>query len=75
MQRKSSHLLNDQKDFNEIFRKHVTYDNIKSHKKQGFTLSLEDAFLGKPQWGQIDQPAFLGLSLVHTYIRKINLIE
>ena len=31
--RKSSYLLNDLRNFNEIFRKDVTYDNIKSHKK------------------------------------------
>ena len=36
----------------------MTYDNIKSHKKQGFTLSLEDTFLEKQQGGQIDPPAF-----------------
>ena len=27
----------------------MTYDNIKSHTKKGFTLSLEDAFLEKLQ--------------------------
>ena len=29
---------------NQVLRKDVTYDNIKSHKKQGFTLSLENVF-------------------------------
>ena len=33
-QRKSSYLLYDLRNFNEIFRKDVTYDNIESHKKQ-----------------------------------------
>ena len=33
------------KDFNENFRKEVTYANIKSHKKPGVTPSLEDKFL------------------------------
>ena len=28
----------------------MTYDNFKSHKKQGFTLSLEDTFMEKPKW-------------------------
>ena len=37
--------------FYEIFRKDVTYDNIKSHKNQGFTLSLEDTFLKKSTGG------------------------
>ena len=27
----------------------MTYDNFKSHKKQGFTLSLEDTFMEKPK--------------------------
>ena len=39
--------------FYEIFRKDVTYDNVKSHKNQGFTLSLEDTFLKKAQEGGI----------------------
>ena len=33
-----SYLLSDSMNFNEVFRKNVTYDNIKSHKNQGFTL-------------------------------------
>ena len=36
------------RNFNENFGKNITYDNIKSHKKQGFTLSLEDRFLTCP---------------------------
>ena len=28
------------RNFNEISRKNVTFDSIKSHKKPGFTLSL-----------------------------------
>ena len=31
-----SNLLNNLKNFNEIFRKDVPYDKIKSHKKPGF---------------------------------------
>ena len=31
-----SEKMNDLRNFNEIFRKDVTYDNIKSHKKPGF---------------------------------------
>ena len=39
----------------------MTYDNIKSHKKKRFTISLEDAFLEKPQRGvKLTPPAFLG---------------
>ena len=33
--RNSSYLLNNLMNFNEIFRKDVTYDNIKIHKKTG----------------------------------------
>ena len=47
--RNSSNLLNDIRNFNEIFKEDVTYDNIKSHKNHGFTLSLEDAFLENPE--------------------------
>ena len=47
-------LLNYLKNFNEIFREDVTYDNIKSHKKQGFIFSLRDTVLGKPQGIQLN---------------------
>ena len=30
----------------------VTYDKIKSHKNQDFTLTLEDSLLEKPQRGR-----------------------
>ena len=29
----------------------MTYDNIKSHKNQGFALFLEDTIFEKPEWG------------------------
>ena len=35
-------LLTVLRNLNEIFRKNVTYDNIKSQKNQGFTPCLED---------------------------------
>ena len=43
--------LNKLRNFNEIFRKDVTYDDIKSNKNQVLTFSLEDTFLEKPQAG------------------------
>ena len=60
------------RNLNEVLRKDVTYDNIKSHKKSGLdplslclsvslsvSLSLQDTFLEKlPGTGQIDPPAF-----------------
>ena len=57
--RKSLYLLNDLRNFND-----VAYDNIKSKKKQDFTLSLENTYLEKPQEGVKLTPlqAFLGLS-------------
>ena len=49
------------RNFNEILRKDVPYDNFKSHKIQDFTLCLEDTIFKKPQrvggtggGGQID---------------------
>ena len=47
--KKSSYPLNNMRIFNEIFRKDVTYDNIKSHKNQDLALSPEDTFLEKPE--------------------------
>ena len=56
--RKSSYLLNKLRNFNDIFRKDVTYDNVKSYKKQRL-----HAFSEK-QTCQIDpSPDFLGLRL------------
>ena len=40
--RKFTYLLNNLRNSNEIFTKHVTYDNINSQKNQGFTFSLEN---------------------------------
>ena len=38
-------------NFNEMFRKNVTYGSFKSHKKsQGFTLSLENKKGGESNW-------------------------
>ena len=36
--------------------KNVTCDNIKNHKKQGFTFSLENTISEKTQEGQIGNP-------------------
>ena len=35
MKRNFSYLLNELRNFNETFRRDVTYDNIKSHEKPG----------------------------------------
>ena len=41
------------RNINEIFRKDIPYDNIKSHKKQGFPLLLEYTFFEKLQEGAV----------------------
>ena len=33
--KKPSYLLNALKNFNKVFKKYVTYDNFKTHKKPG----------------------------------------
>ena len=57
--RKSSYFLNDFRNLYETYSKDVTYDNIKCQKK-GFTFSLDNISLEKPQGDQIS-PASLGL--------------
>ena len=47
--------LSDFRNFNEIFSKEVTYDNIKVTKNQGFNLSLEHAVFEKPESGGLGQ--------------------
>ena len=44
-------------NFNEIFRKDVTYDNIKSHKNQDFTSLQKIYFLKYTGRGQIHHPS------------------
>ena len=34
IQEENPYLLNELRNFNKIFKKDVTYDNIKSHKKK-----------------------------------------
>ena len=58
----SLYLLNDLMNFNAILRKYVAYNNIKSHKIAGFIVSVENAFLEKPEGeGQIEPPPLLSL--------------
>ena len=49
------------RNFNEIFRKDVTYDNIKSHKKTGFHSLFRRYIFGKTTGGSNRPPAFLRL--------------
>ena len=81
---KSSYLLNDLRNFKEIFRKDVTRDNIKSHRKPelqplslflslslSLTLSLKSSSLEKGV-GQIDPPVVLGLKCLEFLIRAVQ---
>ena len=48
--KKSSYLLNDLRNFDEIFRKNVAYDNIKNQRKARVrSFSRRDALLEKQQ--------------------------
>ena len=59
LKRKKSYLLNDSMSFSETFRKNITYDNIKSHKKSGLHLK---GFTSPP-------PTFLELNLSYMQVR------
>ena len=50
--RKSSYLLNELRNFNEIVRKEVTYANIKSNKKTRLYLFSEKSIFGKGTMGR-----------------------
>ena len=63
--RKSSYLLNNMRNFYEMFKKDVAYENIDVTKNQALTLSLENTFLGKPNWSNWG-PFFLGLRTLPT---------
>ena len=49
LKNKISYLLHEQRNFNVLSRKDITYDNIKSHKKPG--LHPKKLFLEKPEQG------------------------
>ena len=54
--------LNNLRNITEIFRKGVASDNIKIHKKQSFTLSLENTVLEKTTGRGGSNLALLGLN-------------
>ena len=54
--------MNDLRNFNEIFKKNMTYNNIKSHKKARLYRLSEKYIPGKTTGGvNSTAPAFLGL--------------
>ena len=68
------HLLNDLRNFNEFFRKNVIYDNIKSHKKNRASPSLQKIQLWKNhrEVGQIEPPLPLNLFSVNLRVLCYN---
>ena len=70
--RKSSYLLKDLRKFNEIFKKDVTYGNIKSHKKQDSNHSVEKKFPKYPP-PPPPLPVFSELNiLTNTLLRQLE---
>ena len=62
--KKSSYLLKDLRNFDEIFRKKVAYDNIKNQRKaRVLSFSRRDPLLENNRGNQIDPPAFLRLRI------------
>ena len=62
--RENLQVLKDLRDFKEIFRKDLAYNDIKSHKKPGFLPLFRRYIFGEPAVVEvklIPQP-FLGLS-------------
>ena len=59
-----SYLLNDLRNFNETFRKDVTYDNIKSCKKTGLPILFVRYFFEKPHAGiKFTTPAVIDIKI------------
>ena len=51
-------LLNDLKNFNENFRKDMTFDNIKNHKKLGLLPLSSRTTFGNQRGVKLSPPAF-----------------
>ena len=52
IEERTSYLLNEYRNLNEIFRKDVTYDNIKSHIKTGLQSFSEKTHFWKNHSGE-----------------------
>ena len=57
--------------FNKIFRKGVTYDNIKSHKNPWLHHLLRDTFFEKPQGGQINPTTISRLDVLRLIYEQL----
>ena len=51
LKNKISYLPHEYRNFNVLFRKDITYDNIKSHKKPGLHPFSEKIVFGKTRMG------------------------
>ena len=65
----------DLRNLNEIFWKDVTFDKIKSHKKQGFTISLDYAIFSEQLFfGTRINDYFRNKKMTHILIASIDLV-
>ena len=64
--RKSFYLPNDLRDFNEIFRKDVTYDNVKSYKKVALHPVSKRCIFGKATGGNQTTQTFYKKTWIST---------
>ena len=68
MTRKSSYLPNHFRNFKEVSRKNVYYDNIKSYKKTGlYALSRK---CGKATWGKT--PSLFRVTVYHIFLFRFK---
>ena len=65
--RENLQVLKDLRDFKEIFRKDLAYNDIKSHKKPGFLPLFRRHIFGKPAVVEVKliPPAFFWVKLIY----------
>ena len=62
------HIFQTTWNFNEVFRKNMSHNNIKNHKKPGpYSFSKKQFWKNNRCGHQIDLPAFLGLMIILLY--------
>ena len=67
--------LNNTSNFNEIFRKDVTYDNVKSHKKTSASPSLWKMHFSKTTNGGSNlSPIVFRVKAINYFCKKLHLI-
>ena len=74
--RKSSYLLNDLSNFDEIFRKNATFDNNKSRKKAGFPPRSRKHIFEKNKGGEVKlTPPSPSLFRVNTTVEVLQCLS